>query len=281
MKPANFLLKIYILTLLNIFVINIFGQNSNDSIIYWDKDIRLTWNDFQCRMLEKSSDEEKAKIAAGTRYIFYVENEIPNFWVFTFSNKVKSCVSDSLFTSKSGFRNLLEHEQLHFDIHELYTRKIREQFGILKEKRISIDGDYEDVYLRLFDQCKQMNELYEKETQHGLNLEKQREWCNRIDKELESLEIYYIRYSGQIEDRHNEITYYNRGIEKFNFKDYPEAILEFSNVIKLDSSNANAFFYRGWSRIESGDIIGGCDDFNSALQLGHLEAPVAIRAFCE
>ncbi|MBW2962857.1 DUF922 domain-containing protein [Mesonia aestuariivivens] len=80
---------------------------------------------------------------------------------------------------------LLTHEQLHFDISELYARKMRKILSEfhpktlneakLQLKRIHHKVERERIYFQ---------NTYDKETQHGTLTKQQQRWQKRVGKAL-------------------------------------------------------------------------------------------------
>ena len=61
--------------------------------------------------------------------------------------------------------------------------------------------------------------------------------------------------------------YYNKGISKFNIKDYKGAISEFNKTIILNPNYADAYINRGISKKKTLDYTGAIADYNKAIQL--------------
>jgi hypothetical protein len=88
----------------------------------WGK--RLKFNNFQGVKLDSTRSK------ASTYYLINVlplvqKNGDYKYFVFCYFNKTKSFIEN-----KS--QNLLEHEELHFDIAEVFTRKMRLKYKYLK-----------------------------------------------------------------------------------------------------------------------------------------------------
>ena len=97
-------------------------------------------------------------------------------------------VSDSSFyKSKRVNENVLSHEQLHFDIAELYARKMNEVLikkGFIKE--VEARKTYDSINLMY----SKRQSMYEKETEFGTIIDKQEIWNQRISQELEELKNF-------------------------------------------------------------------------------------------
>lgn len=159
---------------------------SEENFIYWTETYRLKWSDFRG----------------------HVDNST-NMKALTMSNvKMKSHSSDNEFVvevqcyfdrSKSWTKDtthpmLLKHEQLHFDITELYTRMIREKLAQIKEKdpQKKIDAASK-IFQSLMHQGYAEQERYDKETNHGIIKEKQEEWMADVKKRL----AQYVAYKSK------------------------------------------------------------------------------------
>ncbi len=82
---------------------------------------------------------------------------------------------------------MLAHEQLHFDIAELHSRKMNKRFAALQDKKIAKHEAYWQVYEEVWQECLAVQRKYDQETEHGLKKEVNREWFQKIEKQLKEL----------------------------------------------------------------------------------------------
>jgi TonB family protein len=75
--------------------------------------------------------------------------------------------------------------------------------------------------------------------------------------------------------------FYNTGVKEFEEKQYSWAVGSFTQAIKLNPRDADAFFNRAVAKLELDNKAGACDDFKRAYLLGALDAMNAIRKTCE
>ena len=153
-------------------------------IIVWNEKCKLKFSDFE----GSNNDEEDNGLLASSNL------GINDYYVFTDTlaeYNITSEFSKQLSWMKLKDSNLLEHEQLHFDIYELYARKMRSIFYHINIKRI------EDTIYILRTQVDFVQLRYDKETNHGAIFEKQRRWHENI---IDSLRLYkkYSSASGRI-----------------------------------------------------------------------------------
>jgi hypothetical protein len=90
---------------------------------------------------------------------------------------------------------LLDHEQLHFDLAEIAARKIRRRFEGFKDS--CLDGDStEPIQTMVADVDRELQEeqhRYDRETNHGVNVRMQDQWRRKILAQLKSSEVSAAR----------------------------------------------------------------------------------------
>lgn len=87
------------------------------------------------------------------------------------------------FTTTTS-EKILKHEQLHFDITELYARKINAAINPLKGYSFSEYKKAHMIYITLIIEWNKLQDSYDEETDHSLNERKQCEWEAKIYKQL-------------------------------------------------------------------------------------------------
>lgn len=90
---------------------------------------------------------------------------------------------------KHTTQTLQEHERLHFDIFELYARKIRKFLSTYKNPRGHEQELRKAVDLIAAGQ-ESLNQQYDSETIHGANRVMQKKWELKIAQELEVYKSY-------------------------------------------------------------------------------------------
>ena len=170
-----------------VFTILCFGFKTNKQVnfLLWKDNRALTWDDFKGK-------PERRFAAASTSYDILKEitiNEngstikIRAVFFFYSSWKKKQWINESV----------LEHEQKHFDIVELYARKLRK---LIKQLKYTSASDLENKIDSLYDtNDKAMDvyqDLYDEETDGSMNGDKQREWNKKIAEELKTLDTYKV-----------------------------------------------------------------------------------------
>lgn len=154
-------------------------EQDSENRILWSSTQKLKWDDFK----GIPPSDRFIKEAVIQCEIAFIE-ESSNVNVGTFFVKNKSwTITDNIIT--------LEHEQLHFDIYEVYTRKIRQCFDSLNQKGILNSEMYQKCYDDFVQESIERNTLYDSEVY--FNEQRQKEWEEMIRLELEELkEFEYI-----------------------------------------------------------------------------------------
>lgn len=157
---------------------------TSDSLIYWKSNYKLKWSDFKGKVDSLSTNQ-----AVTTTNIDLNAQNLKDSIIV---NVPTYFVKYSSWTKKnSGSENLLNHEQLHFDIAELVARKLRQKLTELTYTDVklaykSIQAIYNDYHGRVWNSY----DIYDIETKHGIVIEKQKEWEAKIAKELKELKSF-------------------------------------------------------------------------------------------
>lgn len=155
------------------------------TVIPWNKDVKLKWADF------KGSPNTDVLAYAQTSYkidILPTEvnvDENNNIQSFEGLHVVANFYSDYSWVYRES-DYLLKHEQLHFDIAGLYALKINKEFKKLIAKNDANFDSYFDIYQNLWAKCREVQNQYDSETQHGQLVAENDEWIIKINAEIET-----------------------------------------------------------------------------------------------
>jgi hypothetical protein len=155
-----------------------YSQKKNKGKILWTKDYQLQWKDFT------GSTHPGEGIQAWTSSTIASEFEKDgNFHIYCFFDKKKSWR-----IKKEESDALLRHEQYHFNLTELYTRKIRKA---LKEKNIKAGSrEFQKIFKEYFREGDKAQIKYDKDTKHSKTISEQSRWETEIDNELLELDEF-------------------------------------------------------------------------------------------
>ena len=151
-------------------------------IIYWRPGIKLSWNDF--KEMNRSGNTG-AVSSTGIEYKLSFENNEAEVIVQSFFSRKNSWV-------KKGQKHTegLKHEQGHFDISEIFARKLRKYISTRKFTDAKVDDEMRSLYHQCVKELGDYQVLYDKDTDHHRNEAQQLEWDKRIEKELKELKDF-------------------------------------------------------------------------------------------
>lgn len=142
----------------------------------WGEMKRLTWNDFKGKVPVGAGPA--ATTASGISYS-YSANLLHHEVHLDFEVNAYFYPNESWYKPKECNQNTLAHEQLHFDISELFARKMRN-----KLERTSFSDDVKaeirKIYKDILTELQEYQERYDWETNFSRNREKQLEWNQKI-----------------------------------------------------------------------------------------------------
>jgi len=144
--------------------------------VLWNAQERLTWADFKDQ--PPANDNAAAVTASGITYSFsslQTKNGIEaDFKVMAYFYPYKSWYKPEVCNDL-----ILSHEQLHFDISELYARKFRD---ILRKKRFTknIKAEVREIYKQVLKELAMFQDRYDEETNYSRNSEKQLLWNKKV-----------------------------------------------------------------------------------------------------
>jgi hypothetical protein len=179
-----------LLLILSVFFTSYTYCQDTDDKIAWKASKKLTWDDFQA--VTDSSNYGAAKTSYQIRIIpenvmLDEQDQILDYEDLT----VQAEFNKDRSWSMAKFDTIvLAHEQLHFDIAELFARKIRKK--ILDNKianKITYDTFWTD-YKKLWKECTTLQRKFDTETNHGRNFEQNTIWKDFVESELKMLEKY-------------------------------------------------------------------------------------------
>ncbi|TCK65011.1 hypothetical protein DFQ05_2223 [Winogradskyella wandonensis] len=168
----------------------------NDTVLSWDMTRKLKWVDFK-------------GVKDTTNYSRH--GAVTNYSLYLFPKKIYPKDYEKINVIPLMYKNtswsvdesvgLLLHEQLHFDIAELYARKIRKCFEELKKGGENNIYTYIKIANELDFQCTEYQKLYDSETRHGQIGLRQLAWQRKIARELNELMNY--SYKAKLKDIQN------------------------------------------------------------------------------
>ncbi|MDO6473399.1 DUF922 domain-containing protein [Maribacter sp. 1_MG-2023] len=171
-KKAHLILFLFaLLTISNV---------QSQEVVSWEPNFRFTWSDF--KGAAPITSRAAATTASGITYrfsTFYENNELQvDYKVFAYFYPTKSWYKPKLCNDDT-----LLHEQLHFDITELYARKLRKQLAGTKFTK-NVKEEIRNIYKATIRQLNDFQNKYDSETNYSRNLPVQERWVKEIEHVL-------------------------------------------------------------------------------------------------
>lgn len=178
-------MRFMLLPLMYLFLLSedTFSQNRDcKDCIEWREGKRLKWSDFKDTAKRLSPNE--ALTDSGMSIELKCDNNTSEFVIKCFFDPTKSWTKDK----ESAY--LLAHEQLHFDITELFVRKLRKQLTSIGNDCKELNDHVEKFYNENYKEYVAYQNRYDHETNHSINRDKQSFWEKKVARELAELKPY-------------------------------------------------------------------------------------------
>jgi hypothetical protein len=85
---------------------------------------------------------------------------------------------------------LLRHEQLHFDIAEVYARRLRQQLATMHTPCNQLGSTFDRISQKAYADWQQAEDTYDRDTNHGLQHERQTQWETQVRRQLLDLAAF-------------------------------------------------------------------------------------------
>lgn len=169
--------------LVNVFMERKITKPLSDTI-YHDAAKSLTWKDFK----GVPDDHHFGGAITASGFAFNANMEFDgraiylNIGVYTYFNKHESWKKSNI---NSDYHLL--HEQHHFDITRLGAEELVKQIAKAKFTKDNYNGLINSIFDKVYKENIALQEMYDKETEHSINREKQLEWNDKIAAMMKSL----------------------------------------------------------------------------------------------
>lgn len=173
--------RIFHLLLVLLSLSSLQAQEPGEDILTWSEGRKLTWSDY------KASPNPKSDAAATTSTSLSIDYHIRDGG---FSYTIKSWFSRTRSWGRSKTPYILSHEQGHFDIAEVYARKLHQRMSAYQFNKRTYNKDLDRIYKEVADEKAAVQSQYDRETRHSIDEEKQAEWLKKISRMLEELKAY-------------------------------------------------------------------------------------------
>lgn len=145
----------------------------------WNEHRQLSWTDFK-GAVDTQSDESAAATCCSIGFKLDKDTTgTPQITVYNTFYIDRSWVKED-----ARIGSILAHEQGHFDLCEVYTRKLRASVSGINLASPTAKQELMKVYSALSDEYEVRQQAYERETAHGTRIAQQVRWQEMIAREL-------------------------------------------------------------------------------------------------
>lgn len=161
--------------------------------LVWEPDMSLEWsnyqslsNDYTCN-LDDNNGHSSAVSHINTEVTYFFDEDDGKTNLVVSVKAVFDCDKSWAVTRSD---QLLEHEQLHFDISELYARKLRKALSKKKLHKKSYLKEVNKIKEKMWSALDETQTQFDQETDFSRNARNQAAWRQQINSELKKLEKY-------------------------------------------------------------------------------------------
>ncbi|MFL5787214.1 MAG: DUF922 domain-containing protein [Flavisolibacter sp.] len=157
------------------------GKKETADEIPWMSERRLTWEDYLCDPVRNTDAVASTSTSLGIAY--QVINGRLTYHITCGFSKTKSW-------GLVRTNYILAHEQGHFDITEIFARKLYEALQNYQFNRRTFKRDIGEIYQSIVRQKEEYQEQYDGDTDHSRNRKVQFKWLDSIDNLLSETDVY-------------------------------------------------------------------------------------------
>jgi Bacterial protein of unknown function (DUF922) len=145
----------------------------------------LSWKDFRGRA--KLGTATAAQTSSSVTYIVECHGEGFRYAVLATFSPAESWVRPDIPPHRTSSASTLKHEQTHFDITEVFARRLRRAFSTARGLCPKHPKDARKLFDRLSRESQATQNRYDDETAHGTVPEAQDRWTRAVAASLDSL----------------------------------------------------------------------------------------------
>ena len=153
-------------------------------MIDWQSGLKLKYADF------KADSKGGPGFAVATTASAFGYSITDNNGKITGSIYVRFYCNESWWNPDVILYDVLDHEQLHFDICELFGRKLYKELLSLRTRGKLNSRSIERLHSKLEKQYSNYQDKYDKDSEHSINRVEQHYWNKRVKNELNAMEAY-------------------------------------------------------------------------------------------
>jgi hypothetical protein len=160
--------------------ISVLSDNEPNELIPWSAK-KLTWEDFLCE--PKKGTEAVASTSTSLGIAYQMQSGRLTYNITCHFSKTKSWG-----LMKTDY--ILAHEQGHFDITEIFARKLNEALQNYEFNKRTFKKDISEIYQSIVNQKEEFQKMYDGETDHSRKRKAQYDWLEKIQLLLDETDVY-------------------------------------------------------------------------------------------
>lgn len=173
-------MKKFLIPLLFFFPLCMHAQADHD-FIHWSASKKLNWDDFKGN--PQTGSDAAALTATHLGFAFsFIKGQV------TYNIECRFDKNRSWVLIKNDW--ILGHEQGHFDIAEIFARKLKKEVSAYTFNKNTFQKDLDVIYNKIMKEKEALQNQYDDETDFSRNKPKQEEWLKKIEKMLEELKAF-------------------------------------------------------------------------------------------
>lgn len=157
------------------------AQPADDGLVDWNANRPLEWSDYL------GSPDPASGAAASTATLVAVNYKFS-------ANGVDFQIRCSFSPQRSwGLHKdatILDHEQGHFDISELFARQLCRELKAYHFDKRTYQSDLNAIYNKVMKERQEMQDQYDRETNHSINAAVQAAWKKKIARLLDNMRAF-------------------------------------------------------------------------------------------
>lgn len=172
--------KLYFTVIFYSLIFNVLVAQNQANYKYWQLDSLLIWDDFASQ--KNKLQEHSASSNCNIYFYFDIKDDTMLFEVKTYFDREKSWKLKHVNNLE-----LLDHEQIHFTIAELYARKLRKELCEFEIPERSLTDTVKLIYKRNIQAYKKEQENFDLITKNGNDLKAQEIYASKLHANMQIL----------------------------------------------------------------------------------------------
>ena len=166
-----------------LFLLGTFATQAQQETIEWKHDRKLQISDFKAQ--PPADNPYAANINSGLSFSWGITHK-PTGKELTYSVTSEMYPEESWIKASKNTEYLLAHEQTHFNISELFARKLRKSLAEYQPNG-NVETELKNMYRQIEKKRRQLQNKFDEATDHSENMDEEHRWRSMIQKELDSL----------------------------------------------------------------------------------------------